>query len=201
MNDHDITVNRTYRLLSKDALQNELTNNSPYYKNKYKLTGGKDNICTYAKLKQGRSDNLETYKNNLRRKHSRKKGLKKLDCYCEEKIFKGINKLDNLSQNMDRSKIKFARIIFKKYCICIIFSSLMPIFAITLPILNVIDSNVDGTGGKYTILEYLNDKLVPNFVNIYSALIFASGIMMLFLCIYTLIKIRKYEGLKSGKIK
>ncbi|KMZ89383.1 hypothetical protein PVBG_05979 [Plasmodium vivax Brazil I] len=199
-NDHDITVNRTYRLLSKDALQNELTINNPYYKDK--LTGGKDNIGTYAKLKQGRSDNFETYKKNLRRNHSRKKGLKKLDCYCEEKIFKGIEKLDNLAQNMDRSKMKFTNIIFKKYCIRIIFSSLIAIFAITLPILNEIDSNVDGNNGsKLKILAYLSEKLIPNFENICTALIFASGIMMFFVCIYTLIKIIKYEGIKTGKNK
>ncbi|KNA02262.1 hypothetical protein PVNG_04493 [Plasmodium vivax North Korean] len=201
MNDHDLAVNRTYRLLSKDALQNELTSNNPYYKDKYKLTGRKDNTGTYAKLKQGHSDNLETYRKNLRRNLSKKNGLKKLDCYCEEKIFKGIDKLDNLAQNMDRSKTKITRIIFKKYCIRIIFSSLIPLFAITLPILNAIDSDVGVTGGKLKILRYLNDKLISNFVNIYSALIFASGIMMFLVCLYSLIKIIKYEGIKQGKIK
>ncbi|SCA83811.1 Protein of unknown function, putative, partial [Plasmodium vivax] len=156
---------------------------------------------TYAKLKQGHSDNLETYRKNLRRNLSKKNGLKRLDCYCEEKIFKGIDKLDNLAQNMDRSKTKITRIIFKKYCIRIIFSSLIPLFAITLPILNAIDSDVGVTGGKLKILRYLNDKLISNFVNIYSALIFASGIMMFLVCLYSLIKIIKYEGIKQGKIK
>ncbi|KMZ76961.1 hypothetical protein PVIIG_05732 [Plasmodium vivax India VII] len=47
--------------------------------------------------------------------HSKKKFLKKLDCYYEEKIYKEIDKLDNLAQNMDRSKMKLTRIIFKKY--------------------------------------------------------------------------------------
>ncbi|SCA81773.1 Plasmodium exported protein, unknown function, partial [Plasmodium vivax] len=157
---------------------------------------------TYAKLKKGHSDNLETYKKNLRRNYSQKKGLTKLDCYCEEKIFKGIEKLDNLAQNMDRSKMKFTNIIFKKYCIRIIFSSLIAIFAITLPILNEIDSDVDdNNGGKLKILAYLSDKLIPNLENICSALIFASGILMFFVCIYTLIKIIKYEGIKTGKNK
>ncbi|KMZ95498.1 hypothetical protein PVMG_05805 [Plasmodium vivax Mauritania I] len=199
MNDHDIAVNRKYRLLSKDVLQNELTSNNQYYKDKYKLTGGKENIGTYAKIKQSRSDNLETYKKKLRRNHSKKKGLRKLDCYCEEKIFKGIDKLDNLAQNMDRSKMKITRIIFKKYCIRIIFSSLIPLLAIALPILKNIETGEE-TNNKKNVLDNLQ-KLIPNFVNICSALIFTSGIMMFFVCIYTLIKIIKYEGLKAGKNK
>ncbi|VVA00369.1 Plasmodium exported protein, unknown function, partial [Plasmodium vivax] len=198
MNDHDIAVNRTYRLLSKDTLKNELTSKNQYYKDKYKLTGGKEKIDTYAKLKQGHYDSLETYRKNLRRNNSKKNGLKKLDCYCEEKIFKGIEKLDNLAQNMDRSKMKFTRIIFKKYCIRIIFSSLIPIFTIILPILCEIETTDGST--KKKVLDYLK-TFIPNFVNIYSALIFASGIMMFFVCIYTLIKIIKYEGLKEGKNK
>ncbi|VUZ99791.1 Plasmodium exported protein, unknown function [Plasmodium vivax] len=154
---------------------------------------------TYAKLKQGRKDNLETYKKILNRNYSKKKGLKKLDCYCEEKIFKGIDKLDKLAQNMDRSKMKISRIIFKKYCISIIFSSLIPIFAITLHILGEIDTGIN-EDGKKNVLDYLK-KLYPSIVNIYIAFIFASGIMMFFVCIYTLIKIIKYEGIKTGKIK
>ncbi|KMZ96503.1 hypothetical protein PVNG_06400 [Plasmodium vivax North Korean] len=95
--------------------------------------------------------------------------------------------------------MKLTRIIFKKYCIRIIFSSLIPLFAITLPVLNNIETSTEGNTKKYA-LDYLI-KLIPNFVNICSALIFTSGIMMFLLWIYTLIKIIKYEGLKAGKNK
>ncbi|SCA81990.1 Plasmodium exported protein, unknown function, partial [Plasmodium vivax] len=154
---------------------------------------------TYAKLKQGRKDNLETYNKILRSNHSKKKGLKKLDCYCEEKIFKGIDKLDNLAQVMDRSKMKFTRIIFKKYSVHIICSCLWPLFVIILSILSNIGTSAEGNAKK-NVLYYLH-KLISDFVYIYSTFIFASGIMMFCVCIYTLIKIIKYEGIKTGRIK
>ncbi|KMZ88840.1 hypothetical protein PVBG_05636 [Plasmodium vivax Brazil I] len=111
-----------------------------------------------------------------------------------------MDKLDNHSQNMDRSKMKFTRIIFKMYCISIIFFSLIPIFIITLPILNKIETSVEESGKKLVVLSYI-ETLICNFVNIYSILIFVSGIMMFFVWIYTLIKIIIYEGIKAGKNK
>ncbi|KMZ77213.1 hypothetical protein PVIIG_05592 [Plasmodium vivax India VII] len=41
----------------------------------------------------------------LKNDYPKKKGLKKLDCYCEEKIFNGIEKFDKVTDNMNCSKV------------------------------------------------------------------------------------------------
>ncbi|KMZ95218.1 hypothetical protein PVMG_05136 [Plasmodium vivax Mauritania I] len=114
MKKHDIFSKITYRIL-EDKVHHKLTKKNVNYRDNYKLFDGREGLTTYAKLKQKSSNNFVAYKKPLKREYSKMKGLKKLDCFCEERIFNAIESFDKTADNMKCSKQNFFRIIFKKY--------------------------------------------------------------------------------------
>ncbi|KMZ76920.1 hypothetical protein PVIIG_05806 [Plasmodium vivax India VII] len=91
-NNVNISLNvRNHRLLAKHEYQNEvptrrLQYNESYNRDNYKLEKGKGYNNTFEQLKQSRSNNVDNYLKSYKNRYSKKKGLSKLDCYCEKKF-------------------------------------------------------------------------------------------------------------------
>ncbi|KMZ76588.1 hypothetical protein PVIIG_06443 [Plasmodium vivax India VII] len=84
----------------------------------------KRNTGTYAKLKERNSNNFEDYKKNMNSRLYKKKGLKKLDCYCENKIFNSMDKYDKIVESMNKKKGIINKILIKQFGLRIIFTFL-----------------------------------------------------------------------------
>ncbi|KMZ89848.1 hypothetical protein PVMG_06181, partial [Plasmodium vivax Mauritania I] len=46
-----------------------------------------DVLSTYSRVKGKESNNIDTYMKNYKNRYMKKKGISKLDCYCENKVF------------------------------------------------------------------------------------------------------------------
>ncbi|VUZ99792.1 Plasmodium exported protein, unknown function [Plasmodium vivax] len=186
---------RTLRSLAKYELRNELKNIA-YDDDNHKYVKEKRNSGTYAKLKEHTSHNFEDYKKNMNSRLKKKKGIMKLDCYCENKIFNSMDKFDKLVENMNSNKGIINKILFKKFGLRIIFTFL---FATSGIIFIVLDKTKDSANNNKCLLHRLGDN--DDIIHMISALFFIIGIIFFLVCIYLLIKTIKYEGIKRGTRK
>ncbi|VUZ99532.1 Plasmodium exported protein, unknown function [Plasmodium vivax] len=215
------------RLLAKHDIQKEfkqarLKGNISDDRNYNKL---KDNLVitsSYGNLKRKDICDLDKYKKCYKNRYSKKKGLAKLDCYYEKKVFDKIDKIYELSSKMKNDKKAFKKKIFNKFGYRYIFFSLIPIMGIIFYI--VFDKN--GPFKNYCLSECKNkhgedtsvlsaqahinkgftrvqfNSTVWNTIEVLHGLIFnIFAAMFIFWIFYTLIKIIKYERLKYGKGK
>ncbi|KMZ88500.1 hypothetical protein PVBG_06161 [Plasmodium vivax Brazil I] len=103
-----------HRLLAKHELHRELghvgTDAKLFYdsvdKSKRKVA---DDISISSQLNKKGSNNVETYMQNYKRRYEKKKGLYKLDCYCEKKVFDKLNYIYTLSDKMRNDKKGFKK--------------------------------------------------------------------------------------------
>ncbi|KMZ82306.1 hypothetical protein PVIIG_05747, partial [Plasmodium vivax India VII] len=103
-----------HRLLAKHELHRELghvgTGAKLFYdsvdKCKRKVA---DDISISSQLNKKGSNNVETYMQNYKRRYEKKKGLYKLDCYCEKKVFDKLNYIYTLSDKMRNDKKGFKK--------------------------------------------------------------------------------------------
>ncbi|KMZ88857.1 hypothetical protein PVBG_05965, partial [Plasmodium vivax Brazil I] len=72
---------------------------------------------TYRNLKKGDLNEFELYKKKYNHRYKNKKGLKKIDCYWENKIFDKFEYVNNLTEKTQNSKKRFIKIILNKYTI------------------------------------------------------------------------------------
>ncbi|SCA83485.1 Plasmodium exported protein, unknown function, partial [Plasmodium vivax] len=221
---HDITWNTSFkRLLGKLEcneelydlhLRGKLVNYGMSPKNT-----NEDVISTYGNLKKRRRINLYDHKKGYKNRYSKKKGLAKLDCYCEKILFDKFDYLHNIAEKRKNSRISFMEKILNRYGYRLILFSLIPIIGLILPALFCKE---EGKGnplisfcthprhdesGKYkdckahilTETEWAYLK-VFYYINI---IIFCFIIPTIYLSmlIYGFIKVVKYERLKSGKDK
>ncbi|KMZ88906.1 hypothetical protein PVBG_05835 [Plasmodium vivax Brazil I] len=108
------------RLLAKHDIQKEfkqarLKGNISDDRNYNKL---KDNLVitsSYGNLKRKDICDLDKYKKCYKNRYSKKKGLAKLDCYYEKKVFDKIDKIYELSSKMKNDKKAFKKKIFNKF--------------------------------------------------------------------------------------
>ncbi|KMZ95076.1 hypothetical protein PVMG_05603 [Plasmodium vivax Mauritania I] len=170
-----------------------------------------------SQLNKKGSNNLDSYMKNYKRRYEKKKGLYKLDCYCEKKLFDKINYIEKLSDKMKSDKRGFKKKVSKKYGIGFIILSLIP----TLGLIYYILFGVRLSGGAIALCwdkEHYNGSShndttcnglykenwsttlrniwISNVIFTYTMII----IVLLFL-FYFLTKIVKYEKLKAGKGK
>ncbi|VVA00013.1 Plasmodium exported protein, unknown function [Plasmodium vivax] len=112
--EHGKILNREiHRLLAKDELHNELgyaRKDGHLLHNridKYKRNVADDKTISSHLNKKG-SNNVETYMQNYKHRYEKKKGLYKLDCYCEKKVFDKLNYIEKLSDKMrsDKKELK-----------------------------------------------------------------------------------------------
>ncbi|KMZ94902.1 hypothetical protein PVMG_05513 [Plasmodium vivax Mauritania I] len=122
-----------------------------------------------------------------------KKGLEKLDCYCEKKIFKNIDKIYKLAENGKYDKKTFKKLIVKKYGYKIIFPCLFSLFGLIFPIIDFANVDIFPVSFKNywdKIISGLNYTFFTIYCTIFLLTIF-----------YIFIKVVKYEKLKAGKGK
>ncbi|SCA81862.1 Plasmodium exported protein, unknown function, partial [Plasmodium vivax] len=214
-------VMRTPRLLAKHVYQNEmqtrgLKNNVSYNRDNYQLEKGKGNNDTFQQLKQGRSNNVDNYLKSYKYRYSKKRGLKKLDCYCEKKVLDKIHGLYGVGEKLRKEKKSFQKFFLKKYGIGLIFFALIPAVSLIYYILfganswwdgiyMFCDNNTHVSAETSTDCNYRHQyKWKPYVDYIYPALMLFTFIMIIIILLsvfYTLIKVVKYEKLKSGKGK
>ncbi|CAI7718313.1 Plasmodium exported protein, unknown function [Plasmodium vivax] len=217
---HDKTCNTIfYRLLAKHELKSDLykthvrQNYTDYGMHKY-IKNGAEKKSTYSQVKGKSLNELDAYKQGYKHRYSKKKGLAKLDCYYEKKIFDKIKYINDLSIKMKNKKKSFSIRILTKYSILFILFFLLPFLGLIFPILFGGDRgsriiNWCGIPDKYKSHKFddsnienawhitKNDLLPYAHLNIIISCILI--IIVFFVIMYTFIKVIKYEKLKIGK--
>ncbi|KMZ96130.1 hypothetical protein PVNG_06026 [Plasmodium vivax North Korean] len=189
--------------IQKIRLQNKASD-SVY---KYKLSNGNESSNIYGHLKQDKLNNVDTYLKNYKSRYSKKKGLKKFDCYYEKKLFSTINKLEKHMEKNKLSKNRIKGVLFTKYGLPFILLSLLPALIYALPYMKIEsklayspkdDFNVtkNGTTVQTLILRVTRDDEI-----LHCILLYISITIILSLIIYTYIKILKYKRVKAGMLK
>ncbi|KMZ76711.1 hypothetical protein PVIIG_05710 [Plasmodium vivax India VII] len=180
-----------------------------------------NNKPTYEYLKKGLND-LGSYKKDYNHRYNKKKGLAKLDCYYEKKVFDSIDEIYELSRKVNNSKKILKKKMYKKFGYRHIFFSLLPLFGLILhvlfseigPFTKYCPSDCDEKhkiSNKQEIAEIHQEaklKLAPintvttQIIVILHTLFFVTlSISVITVTIYIFIKVIKYERLKSGKGK
>ncbi|SCA83743.1 Plasmodium exported protein, unknown function, partial [Plasmodium vivax] len=205
---------RTHRSLAKTELENELGNIRLKHKtsnyggnNKFSYINDNNNNNTYDKVKRGIPNHMEAYLRNYHSRYTKEKGIKKLDCYCEKKLFKSLHKISKLAEQKNISKSRIKRIIFTKYGLLLFIISLLPLLALAIPVEKWKEHTIDKckpekksdeslkishTQCTETVIEDNSYRLVC---------ISISTIIILLFIIYIFIKIMKYNRIKSGMLK
>ncbi|VVA00390.1 Plasmodium exported protein, unknown function, partial [Plasmodium vivax] len=104
------------RLLAKHEYNEELDDlnlgeNLVDYETPSNINNEEDATSTYAYLKIKRPISLFSYKKDYERRYSNKKGLAKLECYCEKKIFDKIDHIHVLAKSMRNDRNSFRKVI------------------------------------------------------------------------------------------
>ncbi|KMZ89595.1 hypothetical protein PVBG_06301 [Plasmodium vivax Brazil I] len=150
-------------------------------------------------MKDDGSKYLEDYMNDYKNRYTEKKGLSKLDCYCENEIYKSIAKFDKFAQNVRNNKGILKNLLYKKYSLSLFLSCIIPLLAIIFFVLNKFESGEKKGDRSKTYLRYLDDNFYLG--HLYFVLLIIHGATFVSAGIYTLIKVIKYYGIKSGKNK
>ncbi|KMZ83298.1 hypothetical protein PVBG_06145 [Plasmodium vivax Brazil I] len=189
--------------LQRIRLQNKANNNA----HKYKLANGNESNNTYEHLKHDNLNNVDIYLRSYKSRYSKKKGLKKIDCYYEKKLFSTINKLEKHKGKNNSSKNRIKRVLLTKYGLPYIILSLLPILLLVVP-LREIPSKVKYTPSGSFSLKKDNAIVKTPFINFniddttLPCILFYISITIFFsLAIYTYIKILKYQRIKAGMLK
>ncbi|CAI7721787.1 Protein of unknown function, putative [Plasmodium vivax] len=195
-NELNVTFNiRPFRLLTENEMLKEAENYglreklSEDVKDKnYKTV--KKNKSIYGQLKRQGLNELDIYKKSFACKYSKKKGFKKLDCYCEKKIFDKLEGICLLAKNMKNDKKCFKKLC-KKYGIPL---GLSVIILVTLGI--IIFSDIFSNN---CLLGATKDKEDSIHLGCCILLIILPMIFILAFA-YITIKIEKYDRLVEGKV-
>ncbi|KMZ82389.1 hypothetical protein PVIIG_05560 [Plasmodium vivax India VII] len=174
----------------------------------------KDDKSNYEHLKKGQND-LDSYKKDYKRRHDKKKGLARLDCYYENKIFDKIDYIYDLAKRMRNDKKTYKKYIYRKFTIHFTIFALLPLLGIIIPILFGGEKPQDrivrltygscrnkGSDGNCTkgFIHCTKDQIrAIGYLNFIFFL--ALAIIVLLSVIYIFVKIIKYERLKAGKGK
>ncbi|KMZ83300.1 hypothetical protein PVBG_06147 [Plasmodium vivax Brazil I] len=215
------------RSLAKHEVQRNLKYPS-HRENLYDIKMNKNvkddnNKPTYEYLKKGLND-LESYKKDYNKRYTRKKGLGKLDCFYEKKVFDQIDEIYELSRKLNNSKKALKKKMYKKFGYRHIFFSLLPLFGL---IYYVVFSKIgpfkkycfsdcednhgvtDVNGKNAAQIHSEKDRqLFPmnstafHAIRILHDLFFIIlSISVITVTIFTFIKVIKYQRLKAGKGK
>ncbi|KMZ88715.1 hypothetical protein PVBG_05571 [Plasmodium vivax Brazil I] len=187
---------RHFRLLAiKNGIPKEIEyascGNAFSYEKYKKLKTKKEDSSTYKRLKREGLNDMEIYKKSFQCKYNKKKGLAKLDCHCEKKIFDKLDVIRLLAKNMKDDKKCFKKVC-KRYGLPFALSF---IFAFTLGIIIVLD----GCGIK-CLLSATNGADSYFYVG-YSILLIILPIIIFLVISYITIKIKKYYRLVEGKVE
>ncbi|KMZ76772.1 hypothetical protein PVIIG_05853, partial [Plasmodium vivax India VII] len=175
-----------------------------------------EHIPTYSSVRSKASNNFDLYMKNYKRRYGKKKGLSKLDCYCEKKVFDKILYIKKLSENVHNDKKRFKKIFLKKYGIGLIFFALIPALGFIYYILFGIkywklkgvfpfcDNDQHNESNKDDCPKWHEFELEHqmHYMWLFNAIFSFTMIAIIYtFLIYIIIKFIKYEKLKSGKGK
>ncbi|EDL42696.1 variable surface protein Vir35, putative [Plasmodium vivax] len=210
---------RFIRLLAKQELKKELYHKRLREDLSYVRKGNKeknysDDISAYTNLKKRGLNNLDLYKKVYNHRYAKKNVFGKLDCYCEKKLFDKIDYINELAEKKWNNKKSFIKKIFQKYFIPLFFFSLLPllgsIFIILFDgkdkaIIKVCNKSHTGTAdGKCDNADawfHVNDTFRAFEEINYILFYYIVPIIVILVIIYILLKLIKYERLKTGKDK
>ncbi|VVA00280.1 Plasmodium exported protein, unknown function [Plasmodium vivax] len=192
------------------GLREKLSDNNMDYRKKNVA----ENVSKYSQIKGIESNNFDAYMKDYKRRYGEKKGLYKLDCYCEKKVFNKIHHIDEIAQRFKNDNKSFKKCFLKEYSIGLIFFSLIRALGLILPILfgakgfgdGILKACNDGThytsnpppscnnshpsSGNDGINNICLDNKIFSFIMI---------IVVFVVIIYILIKFIKSEKLKTAK--
>ncbi|KMZ95075.1 hypothetical protein PVMG_05602 [Plasmodium vivax Mauritania I] len=151
----------------------------------------KKNTSKYGQMKRQGLNELDIYKKSFACKYSKKKGLTKLDCYCEKKIFDKIEGIRLLAKNMKDDKKCFKNV-SKRYGLPFVLSF---IFVFTVGIITVLD------GCGVACLPSATKKADIPFNVGYTILLIILPMIIILVFAYIAIKIEKYDRLLEGKVE
>ncbi|KMZ96111.1 hypothetical protein PVNG_05879 [Plasmodium vivax North Korean] len=154
---------------------------------------------------------------NYKNRYIKKRGLSKLDCYYENKVFDKFNQICDIGKKMKYDEKRSKKFFLKKYGIGLILFALLPAIGLIYPIIfgvsnkarGIIDYCLHQKHGKGDLSHSSCSKVgLYGYETIidqvsYAPLIFSFimiTISILFI-IYILIKVIKYEKIKAGKGK
>ncbi|KMZ89398.1 hypothetical protein PVBG_05909 [Plasmodium vivax Brazil I] len=188
-----------------------------------------DNLSAYSRVHKNASNNVELYMKNYKKRYMKKRGLSKLDCYYENKVFDKFNQICDIGKKMKYDEKRSKMFFLKKYGIGLIIFALIPALGLIFPILFGIrrglpgllgecpDGHFQNSGGTNThktgdveeddikncSIKWMYEKheLIDNVS--YAQMIFSFIMITIFILfiIYVLIKVIKYEKIKAGKGK
>ncbi|CAI7721682.1 Plasmodium exported protein, unknown function [Plasmodium vivax] len=190
------------RLLAKHEYKEELDDlnlggNLVDYETSTNINNEEDVTSTYEHLKKRRPINLYSYKKDYEHRYSKKKGLAKLECFCEKKIFDKIDHIHVLAKSMRNDKNRFYKVINKKYGMIFILLFLYPFIGLILPSLSIGDDESDPYKNSYLDKSNVPREL-PRSI---SAILIIESFIFFFIIIYIIIKFIKYKKLKARKGK
>ncbi|KMZ89673.1 hypothetical protein PVMG_06213 [Plasmodium vivax Mauritania I] len=195
---------RNDRLLTNDDAKSEIGQSNP--SDNITLPGEKNNLKDitgsseiHESVKMDTENSMHSYIKKLERGYTNKKGLKRLDCHYEKKLFNEMYKLDKISGHMNSKTSYFKKVILKRYGLRFFIFSLVILFGISVSIVSWfpnVKGNCKGGGaastGSCDFCEHIVDALYIPYSIIYIPLIIA----FLSFIIYILSKVRKYKRLK-----
>ncbi|CAI7721696.1 Plasmodium exported protein, unknown function [Plasmodium vivax] len=226
----DIDFNRllAHHELKKQLNYSSLSKNSPGY-SKFNDIKNEKYISTYGHLKKGKANELDAYKKNYKYRYGKKKGLAKLDCYFEKKVFDKIENVYDLADKFVDDKKSYKKEIFRKHGKVLIIFALLPLLGLVIPVFfskhnpltakwclrdcrnkhNPSDSGTDNdeqaaleTHNKQNFFMASIDQNTWDIITAVNSVIsHLLIILFLLVIIYILIKVIKYEKLKSCKGK
>ncbi|KMZ96076.1 hypothetical protein PVNG_06373 [Plasmodium vivax North Korean] len=166
-------------------------------------------MSTYGNIKNRDSIKLKLYKTGYKHRYAKKKGLSKLDCYYEKKIFDKIDYINEIRKRMKNDKKSLKKMIIKEHSI-LLFYTLLPLFGLPFPVLlgNLFGDNPliqlcnGGTGHTASCNNTHMTQTQYDLAFCTNAVISLSiSIITICVIIYIFIKFIKYEKLKAGKGK
>ncbi|SCA82025.1 Plasmodium exported protein, unknown function, partial [Plasmodium vivax] len=173
-----------------------------------------DAMSTYGNLKNGGLSEFELYRKKYNHRYTNKKGLKKLDCYWENKIFDKIEKVNVIAERMQDRKKCFIKKILNKYTIFLFLFALIPALGGIIPELfghedpkerslklfigkctKVNNQKPNGCENGYYHISVYAGRAMFYMNTIITSMLFIVVVLMLF---YISVKYIKYQFLKAG---
>ncbi|KMZ94648.1 hypothetical protein PVMG_02537 [Plasmodium vivax Mauritania I] len=214
----DITIDINFRRsLARHDFQKNLDNSSlreklPNYRN-HRGKKKQDDISSYGHLNRAGLNDLDNYMKGYNNRYSKKKGMAKLDCYCEKKIFDKIDYINKIAEKLENNKKSYKKNICNKFVFKFILFAFSPLLGLIFPILFKGESEndaiiiwcKDGHEGDepcrfFPVIHAPEDvAFAVKYIN--HVIFYLLLTIVIFVIIYSFIKLLKYEKLKAGKGK
>ncbi|SCA81708.1 Protein of unknown function, putative, partial [Plasmodium vivax] len=201
---------RTDRLLAKYELgiKNErsiLLDKTSDYRNNSRMPKEAENMSKYNMIGKNVLNNFEYYRKNYEKRYNKKKGIAKLECYCEKKVFDNLDYICSLEEKIKSGKKRLKNILYKNYGLPIVLFLLFSLLGLIIPILdeyhNIHKMMSCGISSSKPEDHEKCKTIVMCILGSNIAFFMTFVIILLFVFIYIFLKTLKYKRLKEGRIK